>query len=225
MRNLPVAGAHVTGVDGQMHGIFDWVGDAIGTVVGTVGGLVTSITKPVFGAVGGVIGSVMGSVKPVVQAATGLVCNSGVQRAAGIASVIPGAGMAVGTAVGAVGGLLCPQAVPGGAAGSATVGPTSTGQPYPTGTVARWHEKEMLWWIYKPRALNGHLYGAFAEAFGASEPAVPDEKIPGTEALTPAGAAKGENIKPAIYEQPWFWAAAGGGVLLLGTLTYLAVRK
>lgn len=106
---------------------------------------------------------------------------------------------------------------------------------YPAGSVARFHTRERIYWIFLPGSplsgadvgggacanmtgCNMNLAGARVENLGG-----PD--VIGKEATPPPGAVMGGPIGP-IYTKWWFWGLVAGGVVAaIGTTTVLLRRR
>jgi len=101
----------------------------------------------------------------------------------------------------------------------APTGAPGAPETYPTGTITAFSAKRGVWRIAVPIGLAGLAQATHQEiAPAAQAPAgVPQVQESKLEAQTGQAAP--------IYTKPWFWAAVGGGVLVLGGGAYLLLRK
>lgn len=146
---------------------------------------------------------------------------------ADIASVI-----ASNAAILAVGVTMIPRPGGGGGGGGGTV-------TYPSGAIQRFNIYYKEWRVYAPAAgFSGclgcglgdvmTLSAADIALLGAID-GVPTDPPPGmaliAKMITPApGVPQGGTEDEKLYKKTWFWAAVGGGAVVLGTGVWFALK-
>lgn len=105
-------------------------------------------------------------------------------------------------------------------------GPSAPSSRYPVGSVARFHERERIFWIFPPGSpLSGVSEDRFCQGVGClAGGGLGLEPVIGKEPTPPAGAVVGQPIK-AVYKRWWFWPAILGGGAVVAGGAYLALRK
>lgn len=104
-------------------------------------------------------------------------------------------------------------------------GPAASSR-YPKGSVARYHEKERIYWVFPPGSPLSGAQDAMCQGVGCMQGGLGWGLAPviGKEPAPPKDSVVGSPIKPA-YKRWWFWPAVVGGGLAVAGGAFLVLRK
>jgi len=95
--------------------------------------------------------------------------------------------------------------------------PEAAPKPSVQPKIAIYHKGEKVWYVFRAQPGLAGLAGAPPPPAGYAQET--------TSSTKPPDAQDGGTYDDPIYTKPWFWAAVGGGVLVLGSGVYFARRK